>query len=120
MAFDGKLLNRPSARAERPAGAALTLSYYGVYAPALPTKPVPSTGSLGLSYKLVRQSKVTAATVGPDGAVVTVDSATRPPGTYRFTWAAQGRPAGDYTFRVTADDDQGLHSIAERDFTVSR
>ena len=40
------------------------------------------------------------------------------PGSYRFNWVASGRPAGDYTFRVTADDDQGQHSVAERDFTV--
>jgi hypothetical protein len=120
MAFDGKLLNRPSARAERSAGAALTLSYYGVYAPPLQPKPIAPTGSLSLAYKLVRPSKVTATTVGPTGDVVTLDSATRPPGTYRLNWAAQGRPSGDYTFRVTADDDQGRHSVAERDFTVSR
>lgn len=120
MAFDGKVLNRPSARAERPAGAALTLDYYGVYAPPLPTKAVTSTGSISLAYKLVRPSRVVATTIGPDGAAVPVDAGTHPPGTYRFNWAAQGRPAGDYTFRITADDDQGRHSVAERDFTVSR
>jgi hypothetical protein len=120
MAFDGKVLNRPSGRGERPAGAALTLNYYGVYAPPLQAKAVTSSGSLSLAYKLVRPSKVTATTTGPDGAVATVDSQTRGPGTYRFTWAAAGHQAGDYTFRVTADDDQGRHSVAERDFTVSR
>jgi hypothetical protein len=119
VAFDGKVLNRPPARAERPAGAALTLAYYGVYAPPLQTKAVTPTGSLSLAYKLVRPSKVTATTTGPGGDVVSVDAATRTPGTYRFNWVAAGRPAGDYTFRVTADDDQGRHSVAERDFTVS-
>jgi hypothetical protein len=120
MAFDGKVVNRPSARAERPVGAALTLDYYGVYAPPLQSRAVTSTGSLSLAYKLVRPSKVVATTIGPDGAVVPVDADTRSPGTYRFNWPAQGRPPGDYTFRVTADDDQGRHSVAERDFTVSR
>jgi hypothetical protein len=119
MAFDGKLLDRPSARGERPAGAALMLNYYGVYAPPLQTKAVTSTGSLSLMYKLVRSSKVVATTIGPDGGVVPVDSGTHPPGTYRFNWVAQGRPVGDYTFRVTADDDQGRHSVAERDFSVA-
>jgi len=114
------VLNRPSARGERPAGAALTLNYYGVYAPPLTAKAVTATGSLSLAYKLVRPSMVTATTTGPDGSVVTVDSQTHPAGTYRFNWAAAGRPAGDYTFRVAADDDQGRHSVAERDFTVSR
>ena len=120
MAFDGNLLDRPSARRENAAGAALTLNYYGVYAPPLQTKAVPPTGSLSLTYKLVRQSKVTATTAGPNGDVVSVDSASHPPGTYRFNWVAVGRPAGDYTFRVAADDDQGRHSVAERDFTVGR
>jgi hypothetical protein len=117
-AFDGKLLNRPSARGERPAGAALALDYYGVYAAPLQTKAVPSTGSLSLTYKLVRPSTVNATTVGPTGDVVPIDAAARAPGTYRFNWVALGRPPGEYTFRVTADDDQGRHSVAERDFTV--
>jgi Phosphodiester glycosidase len=118
LAFDGKLLNRPSARGERPVGDALALNYYGVYASPLQTKAVPSNGSLFLTYKLVRKSKVTATTIGPDGGVVPIDSDTRPPGTYRFNWVALGRSTGEYTFRVTADDDQGRHSVAERDFTV--
>ena len=118
LAFDGKVLNRPSKRGERPVGAALALSYFGVYAPPLQTKAVAPAGSLSVSYKLVRPSKVTAVTIGPTGDVVTVDSDTRPPGTYRFDWVALGRPAGDYTFRVTADDDRGVRSVAERDFTV--
>jgi hypothetical protein len=117
-AFDGKLLNRPSARGERPAGGALTLEYYGAYAPPLQTKAVPSNGSLSLAYKLARPSTVTATTIGPGGDAITVDSGSHPPGTYRFSWSASGRQAGEYTFRVTADDDQGRHSVAERDFTV--
>ena len=79
---------------------------------------MPSNGSLSLTYKLVRPSKVTATTIGPGGDVVSIDSDTRPPGTYRFNWVALGRVPGEYTFRVTADDDRGRHSVAERDFTV--
>src|SRR5690242_1326432 len=60
MAFDGKVLNRPSRRGEVPAGAALTLNYYGVYAPPLQAKAVAQTGTVSLAYKLVRPSKVTA------------------------------------------------------------
>jgi Phosphodiester glycosidase len=118
MAFDSKLLNRPSARGERAAAAALTLDYYGVYAPPLQAKAVPSNGSLSLVYKLTRRATVSATTIGPGGDVVTLDSGAHAPGSYRFSWSASGRPAGDYTFRVTADDDQGRHSVAERDFTV--
>ena len=119
MAFDGKLLDRPSRRGERAVGSALALFYYGVYAPPLQTKAVPSDGSLSVTYKLVRPSKVTATAVGPGGDVTPIDSETRPPGTYRFNWTALGRSAGEWTFRVVADDDQGLHSVAERDFTVA-
>jgi Phosphodiester glycosidase len=118
MAFDGKLLNRPSRRGEGAVGDALTLFYYGVYAPPLQTKAVTQTGSLTLAYKLVEPSTVTAVTVGPTGDVIPVDADKRGPGTYRFNWAALGRPAGEYTFRITADDDEGRHSVAERDFTV--
>lgn len=118
MAFDGKLLNRPSRRGEAAVGDALTLFYYGVYAPPLQTRAIPQSGSLSLTYKLVRPSTVAAVTVGPSGDVVQVDAAKHGPGSYRFNWVAAGRPAGDYTFRVTADDDQGQHSVAERDFTV--
>lgn len=117
-AFDGKLLDRPTRSGERPAGGGLAFSYYGVYAPPLQTTAVPPAGSLFVTYKLVRPSKVTATTTGPGGDVVTIDSETRPPGTYRFNWVALGRPPGEYTFRVTADDDRGNHSVAERDFTV--
>jgi hypothetical protein len=118
MAFDGKVLNRPSARGERPAGAALALNYYGAYAPPLSGRTFSGSDTVALSYKLVRPSTVTASVNGPGGAVVELDSGARAPGTYRFTWSAAGRPAGDYTFRVTADDDQGRHSVAERDFTL--
>ena len=66
LAFDGKLLNRPSDRGgERPVSNALQLVYYGVYAP--PPEPVISPNGDGvaeqqreLSYKVVRPSNVTA------------------------------------------------------------
>ena len=71
MAFDGKLLNRPSdPGGERPVAEALTLFYYGVYAPALPAR-VLSPNADGVddtqtfAYKLVRPSTVTATLTGP-------------------------------------------------------
>jgi hypothetical protein len=118
MAFDGKLVNRPSGGAERPVADALALFYYGVYVPPLASKPVPASGSAALSYKLVRPSTVSATLTGPGGAVVPLDSGARAPGLYRLTWNVAGQPQGAWTFRVTADDDQGRHSVAERDFTV--
>jgi hypothetical protein len=119
MAFDGKLLNRPAGRGgERGVADALTLFYYGAYAPPLASKTFASNASVALSYKLVRPSTVTATVNGPGGVVVPLDSGARAPGTYRLSWKTAGQPQGAWTFRVTADDDQGRHSVAERDFTV--
>ena len=119
MAFDGKLLNRPSDRGREHAVAdALALLYYGVYAPPLPNKVVSPAAPLTLTYKLVRPSTVTATVNGPGGVTIPVDSGQRAAGTYNATWNAAGQPQGAWTFRVTADDDQGRRSVAERDFTV--
>jgi len=118
VAFDGKLLNRPSARAERGAGAALTLAYYGAYVPPLSGRMFSTNATVPLSYKLVRPATVAAELDGPGGAVVPIDAGQRGPGTYRFTWAAESHPTGDWTFRVVATDDQARQSTAERDFTL--
>jgi hypothetical protein len=118
LAFDGKILNRPSRRGEAAVPSAFALVYYGVYAPPLPSRAFSLTGTVPLSYKLVRPSTVTAQAVGPGGATVAVDSGSRAPGTYRFNWAASGQPAGAWTFHVVADDNQGQHSTADRDFTL--
>ena len=118
LAFDGKLLNRPSARAERAAGAALTLAYYGAYVPPLSGRTFSANATVPLSYKLVRPSTVTAELDGPGGAVAPIDGGQRAPGLYRFTWPAGSHPLGDWTFRVVATDGQGRQSTAERDFTL--
>lgn len=118
MAFDGKVLNRPSARAERPAGAALTLAYYGAYVPPLSGRTFAATAPVPLSYKLVRPASVAAELDGPGNAVVPIDAGRRGPGIYRFTWPAGSHPTGDWTFRVVATDDQSRQSTAERDFTL--
>jgi len=125
MAFDGKLLNRPSDRAgERAVAEALTLLYYGVYAPTPPSRVVsPNADGIDdaqtLVYKLVRPSTVTATASGPGGAVVKLDGGSRAPGTYRFNWDGAGQPEGAWTFRVVADDDLGRRSTAERQFSFN-
>ena len=76
MAFDGKLLNRPSdPAASAPVADALTIFYYGVYAPALRLASFRRTAdgvddTQTFAYKLVRPSTVTATLTGPDGIVV--------------------------------------------------
>jgi Phosphodiester glycosidase len=117
-AFDGKLLNRPSARGERPVGAALTLNYYGAYVPPLSGREFSATDTVALAYKLVRPSTVSAELDGPGGATVPIDAGRRAPGNYHFTWSAAGRASGAWTFRVTAVDDQTRRSVGERDFSL--
>src|SRR6266511_984760 len=125
MAFDGKLLNRPSdPGGERAVAEALTVFYYGVYAPALPAR-VLSPNADGVddaqtfAYKLVRPSTVTATLTGPGGIVVPLDSGSRAPGSYNFSWTGDGQPEGAWTFRAVADDDLGRHSTADRQFGLN-
>jgi hypothetical protein len=125
MAFDGKLLNRPSDPAgERAVAEALTLFYYGAYAPALPVRVLSPNGdgvddAQTFAYKLVRPSAVTATLNGPNGVVLTLDSGVRAAGTYRFPWDGTGQPEGTWTFKVVADDDLGRRSSADRQFSFN-
>jgi hypothetical protein len=119
VAFDGKLLNRPSGRAEQPVKEALLVQYFGVYAPP-PTLPL-VTGEPGrtqetLSYKLVRPSTVTAALVGPDGAARPLETGVaHAPGLYAFPYSAFDRE-GTWHWHVVATDDLGRTSTADRSF----
>src|SRR5919202_1397450 len=73
MAFDGKLLNRPSdPGGERAVAETLAVLYKGVYAPPPALDVVsPNGDGIGerqqLAYKVVRPSTVTASLVGPGG-----------------------------------------------------
>ena len=69
MAFNGSLLSRPS-NGEPATSTALQLMYYGVYAPTPDPYISPNGDGVAerqraLSYKVVRQSNVTATLVGP-------------------------------------------------------
>lgn len=125
MAFDGKLLNRPSDRGgERAVAEALTLFYYGVYAPTLPSR-VLSPNADGVddaqtfAYKVVRPSSVSATLTGPGGVAIPLDSGSRAPGVYRIDWTGAGQPEGAWVFKVAADDDLGRHSTADRQFSLN-
>jgi Phosphodiester glycosidase len=115
LAFDGKLLSRPSDRAgESPVADALIVAYEGVYAPA-PAPTVAVGKAETLAYKVVRRSSVTATLTGPSGTT-TLDSGTKQPGTYTFDWTAT--VAGKWTFSVDAVDDLGRSTSTDRPFTV--
>ena len=117
-AFDGQLLSRPADRSGAPIKEGLLLQYYGVYAPP-PSIPVVDdanrTQAEQLSYKVVRPSSVTASVVGPDGVEHPVDSGSRDPGVYRFTWNTYDTE-GTWHWLVKATDDQGRASSSDQTF----
>ena len=125
-AFDGQLLSRPADRAGAPLKEGLLLQYYGVYAPPV---SLPVVGRLNqgqseqLVYKLVRPSDVSASVIGPDGVVHPVDSGSRQPGIYRFSWSSYD-VEGTWHWNVKATDDLGRASVADQtfqyDLTLSR
>lgn len=129
MAFDGKLLNRPSGTSERAVSNAVLMVYSGVHAP-LPSVPVLSPNGDGvaegqaLAYKVVRPSSVSASLVAPDGSTRPVFAGQVASGTYPFAWT--GRTAagaveteGLWRWLVTATDDRGQASSVERPFFVN-
>jgi hypothetical protein len=118
VAFDGQLLNRPSS-GERPVKEALLVQYLGVYAPQPPLALV--NGDAGrtqeqLAYKLVRPSTVTAQLVGPDGVPRVLESGVKhDPGSYPFVYSTFDRE-GTWHWNVSAVDDLGRASTADRAF----
>ena len=130
MAFDGKLLNRPSdPGGERAVADGLFVFYYGVHAP-LPSVPVLSPNGDGvaevqsLSYKLARPSIVTASIVGPDRIPRQTQTGARQPGVYRLTWSgrtAQGapEPEGAWRWVINAVDDDQQQSSVTRSFYLN-
>jgi flagellar hook assembly protein FlgD len=105
------------------------IGYTGVYAPSLAPALSPNGDGYGdrelLSYKLVRPSSVTAALTAPDGTARVLDSGTKPPARYRVSWdgtdqAGNPAPEGTYRWTVTATDDLGRTSVAQRSFTLDR
>jgi hypothetical protein len=130
VAFDGRVLNRPSdPGGERPVGEALVIGYTGVFAPA----PVPNLSPNAdgandlekLSYKLVRPATVSAKLIAPDGFVRELDSGERAAGEYSLSWDGTdttGAPAveGRYHWNVSATDDLGRASTHDRTFSLDR
>jgi flagellar hook assembly protein FlgD len=130
MAFDGSLLDQPSAPGGEAAIAdALLVAYYGAYVPP-PTEDVLSPNGDGvdetqtLRYKVVRPSQVSATLTGPGGVTIPLDSGVRQPKTYRFDWTGKNAdgtlmPEGAWRVAVTATDDLGRTSAADRSFSLN-
>jgi flagellar hook assembly protein FlgD len=127
LAFDGKLLTRPSAGIQGKLSDALVLSYTGVYA-APPSSPVLSPNGDGvgdretLSYRVVRPSHVVATLDGPGGAKIDLADGAESPGLHAFAWNGSdgGSPAGEgrWTFTVTGTDDRNVTTRSERTLSV--
>jgi flagellar hook assembly protein FlgD len=130
MAFDGKLLNRPSdPGGERAVSDGLFVFYYGVQAPA-PSVQVLSPNGDGvdevepLSFKVVRPSTVTASLIGPDRIPRQTTTGVKNPGTYKLSWngrTAEGatEPEGRWRWVINAVDDQQQQSKVERLFYLN-
>ena len=127
MAFDGKLLTRPSTGIQGKVSDALVLSYTGVYA-APPSSAVLSPNGDGVgdsetfSYRVARPSQVVTTLDGPGGARITLANGPESPGMHTLTWngAAGGAPAaeGNWTFTVAGTDDRDVTTRAERTFSL--
>ena len=127
IAFDGKMLTRPSTGTEARLSDALVLSYSGVYVPP-PSAAVLSPNGDGvgdtetLSYRVARPSNVVATLAGPGGTTITLANGAVPPGLQTLTWDGSNgtgpAPEGAWTFRVTGTDDRGVPTSAERTLSL--
>ncbi len=133
MAFDGKLLNRPSdPGGERQVAETLAILYTGVYAPPPPLTVVSPNGDgiaerQQLAYKVVAPSTVTASLIGPGGTTAFTQTVTRGAGTYSINWPSASRrerrsqadPLGRWRWVVSAQDENGRKSSVERGFWLN-
>jgi hypothetical protein len=126
MAFEGTLLNKPSdPGGERAVSEGLFVLYGGVYAAAA-AELVHSPNGDGVSdlqrlaVKLVRPSRATVSLIGPDKVARTLDEGDKVAGTYRYDWTGEGEPEGQWRLSVSAVDDQGQSSSADRFFVLNR
>lgn len=127
LAFDGKMLTRPSSGLTPKVSDALVLSYSGVYA-APPSTAVLSPNGDGVgdsetfSYRVARPSKVVASLAGPGGAKVVLASGAESPGLHTLTWdgmvGSSPAPEGKWTFSVTGTDDRQVTTTAQRTFSL--
>ena len=127
IAFDGRVLNRPSGGAERAVGNALMVLYHGAYVRPPQNASVSPNGDgftefQRLRYRLPRPATINARLRAPDGTVVWQEEGPREAGVYELLLdGREGTPAlteGRWRFALTALDADGVRSGMERRFLV--
>jgi len=125
MAFDGTLLNRPSAGLERPISTALAFAYTGAFVRA--PLPVVSPNGDGvddvepLTYKLVKAATVTLTLTAPDGSTPVSQTLDQQPGTYPVAFpptTGTSPTEGAWKLAVAATDELGQQTGMTQTFTV--
>jgi flagellar hook assembly protein FlgD len=71
------------------------------------------------SYKLVRPSQVTAIVVGPDRSTHTLAQDAEQAGVHTVQWDGADSVEGNWRFSVTATDDLGHTTTADRQFALN-
>lgn len=124
MAFDGRVLNRPSDGSERPVADALMFLYYGIYAPEPRyAKFSPNADGVAdvqsLSAKIVRPSTVDLVLVQPDGAVSWRYAGPLQASTVRKDLTSPLLPEGKWRWIAYALDHRGRESLMEQAFVLN-
>ena len=124
LAFNGRVLNVPSDKIERPLSNSLQLVYIGVYA-RKPLRGVFSPNGDGyhdvqrLYAKLVRRSDVRLRLLRPDGTLKWELQGDRDPGVTTKRLRAQGLVEGTWRWVAEATDRRGRESRMVRRFRVN-
>jgi hypothetical protein len=125
LAFDGRVLNKPSDGAERSVADGLFVFFYGAYAPK-PRLPVFSPNRDGVadvqrvSVKVVRRSQVNVRLVRPDGSLSWQRAGWMNPQRIALRLSARGMQNGRWRWLVESVDPDGRQSQMERSFVVNK
>ena len=125
LAFDGRVLNRPSDGAERSVADGLFVFFYGAYAPK-PRLPVFSPNGDGVadvqrvSVKVVRRSQVNVRLLRPDGSLGWQRAGWMNPQRLALRLSARGMQNGRWRWLVESVDPEGRQSQMARSFVVNK
>ena len=126
IAFDGRVLNRPSDGTARRVASGLFLHYYGIYAPA-PNRTILSPNGDGvgdrkaLAAKVVRRSNIRLRMLRPDGSVAWRRTGVVGPGWITRVASNRSMAEGRWRWVVEATDTvTGRETRMTRSFYVNK